>query len=291
MYTNIDSRDIPLHWINLRRATSRRNRMMWALRTGSWRGERWDAIDAQSSNHIFIPYRKYLNIDNTLPGIQRINEEDPSRSTSRSELACLCSWVQLIESLKFKSSPTRWYLLMEDDVGSSLAAHEHWPFSLKDIIAQASQEVLAIQLAPINGRAKQYLYKEWKDSSGDKLITSKNRIKAHGNGAVLLHELAIPILSRNLGRLIEKITPNIHFIPHPYAVRPVADKWLYSLLPKNSCWVSTFPLFCLDAKNSYLHSEHVKTFHQASKNVTLEIWHKENRKNMINCQKEWSSIN
>ena len=180
---------------------------------------------------------------------------------------------------------------MEDDVGSSLAAHKHWPFSLTDIISQASENVLAIQLAPINGKAKEYLYKEWKDSCGEKLIVSKTKIKAHGNGAVLLNERAIPILSRNLGRLIENISPSIHLIPHPHQVRPVADKWLYGLLPKNSCWVSTFPLFCLDAKSSYLHKEHVKTFHQASKNVTLQIWEKENCNNLINAQKKWCSIN
>jgi hypothetical protein len=77
---------------------------------------------------------------------------------------------------------------------------------------------------------------------------------------------------------------------HPWAVRPVADKWIYSTVPAESVYVATFPLFCLDAADSDLHPDHVEAHHRPSRDVTLDVWRSENLDGMIRSQAEWDRI-
>ena len=147
---------------------------------------------------------------------------------------------------------------------------------------------LVIQLAPISSNARKQLYSFW--SNDKRLAIPKMDVKSHGNGAVLINYRAIPFLRRRLGRWIEQIWKNIHLLSHPYATRPVADKWLYACIPANQCWVCTYPLFCLEAKTSNIHQKHVNSFHSPSKSTTLEIWQKDKSLSLVKSFLEWEKI-
>ena len=47
-------------------------------------------------------------------------------------------------------SPSDWLLMMEDDLGASLAKPNTWAHSLLELINFCPTQTLAIQLAPIN---------------------------------------------------------------------------------------------------------------------------------------------
>ncbi len=265
--------------------------MEYALREGGWiNNYRFDAIDGSDPKNKFIPLEKFWHKGTSFPGAFIYDEDIPNRITNRGELACLCSWQMLVESLENYDSSCGWFLLMEDDVGSSLATVHNWPVCLNEIIENVPEDALAIQMAPINGNLRSKLHHEWKESRGRTLVVPKNCVKSHGNGAVLLNQSAIPFLKRRLGRIIEKILTNFHFLTHPYKIRPVADKWLYASLPENTCWVSTFPLFCLEAETSSLHQKHINTYHLASREATLQIWREENYTELIEAYRQWKSI-
>ncbi len=255
-----------------------------------WKSHRWEATDGQLFSEKFIPIPRPWQSSQGLPELTRKVENDPNRRTNRMELACLSSWQLLIESLAEQYSPSNWFLLMEDDVGSSLAVPDHWPYRLTDVINQAGESALAIQLSPINGYKRRELYEYWKEDKRRNLVLPKSKVRSHGNGALLLHRDATRLLARKIGRWIEYIFPSFHILGHPRNVRPVADKWLYASLPKNSCWVSTFPIFCLEAQSSSLHKSHVKTFHNASKLMTLEIWKEGGHSQLIKAFHEWNEI-
>ncbi|MCB4411494.1 hypothetical protein [Synechococcus sp. MU1611] len=279
----------PVFWINLQREPNRCKRMRAALSAGNWKHCRWNAIDGSHPSHHFWARERPWQQAATLPGLQRDSEADPHRRTNRNELACLCSWQQLIESLSRQTSPSGWFLLMEDDVGSSLAEPMQWPVLLDDIVNQAGSQAMAIQLAPINGGVREMLYQRWKVSEGSEVVVPKEKVRSHGNGAVLLHENAVPLLSRRIGQWIEQWFPQLHLLGHPLNVRPVADKWLYASLPPGSCWVSTFPLFCLEAETSSLHQEHVTSFHQASRNMTLKLWREGGHRPLLDAYEAWQN--
>ena len=280
----------PLYWINLDRDVQRRHRMEWALKKGGWQSERWRAIDARDNQHHFLALPKPWQTASRMPGVQHSEESNPGRLTSRSELACLSSWQTLIEKLDYCSSPSGWFLLMEDDVGSSLACPEAWPASLDQLIDAAGSECLGIQLAAISSKARQSLHAKWKTANQKIIVVPKESIRSHGNGAILLNQRAIPYLKRRLGRWLQNMVPNLYVLGHPHNVRPVADKWLYASLPSSTCWVATYPLFCLDASESSLHEEHVKDFHQPSLESTLTLWKEDDAKELINNFKYWRSI-
>ena len=280
--------DYPLYWINLQRQGDRRKRMERAIHQGGWNAERWKATDSQDRSNTFIALPKPWKKSSTLPGIERKDENQPTRPTNRAELACLSSWQNLIEHLKSQSSPSGWFLLMEDDVGSSLACPEAWPFNLEDITKSAGKNALAIQMAPISSKARLQLYKIWEESNGIHLTVPKSTVRSHGNGAVLLNYRAIPMLERHLGRWIQKFSPFLHILSHPRKIRPVADKWLYSCLPTSSSWVCTYPLFCLEAINSDLHIKHVENFHLPSRITTLDLWRKDNSVELIKAFSSWN---
>ena len=82
----------------------------------------------------------------------------------------------------------------------------------------------------------------------------------------------------------------MHILSHPRGVRPVADKWLYACLPASTSWVCTYPLFCLEAIDSDLHSEHVKNFHLPSRNTTLDLWREDEAVNLIESFSKWASL-
>ena len=280
----------PVFWINLQRERKRRRRMQAALRQGGWNHVRWNGIDGRNPNHRFWAWQRPWQRAAVLPGVQRHEEAKPQRRTNRMELACLCSWQRLIESLDQQHSPSGWFLLLEDDVGSSLAVPEHWPYSLNDIVEQAGEKALAIQLAPINAGVRRTLYERWQSSNGQALVVPKANVRSHGNGAVLLHRNAVPLLRRRIGRWLEQWIPQLHLLGHPRNVRPVADKWLYASLPPGSCWVSTFPLFCLEAETSSLHQDHVTSFHQASRHVTLQLWSEGRHQELLKAAQGWKKL-
>jgi hypothetical protein len=280
---------IPLLWINLDRASRRRRRMDWAIAAGGWQGERLAAVDARDRRQRLLPLPDPLRAGADLPGLRRWQEPDPWRRTSRAELACLASWQRLIGRARerLRRCDADWILLMEDDVGASLARPAAWPHDLAALAAAAGPGVLAIQLAPISARVRVALHGIWRASGGGRLTVPKREWRSHGNGAVLLHRRALPRLETAPARWAARHAPRWHPLLHPWRVRPVADKWLYACLPADACHVATFPLFCLEAEDSALHPEHVDAFHRPSRQATLAIWEEEGCTGLLDAQRIW----
>lgn len=264
--------------------------MEWAIRLGGWHAHRLSAIDAVDQRQHFFTLPNPLQAGTPLPGLIRSQEPLPSRRTNRAELACLASWKRMLLTARQMPTPSGWLLLMEDDVGSSLAAPDGWIHSLLELIESCPKRTLAIQLSPINAAVRQQLADHWKDSRGLQLSVPKEAVRSHGNGAVLLHRNALRHLTDLLGRLCKNVLNDWHPLIHPWRIRPVADKWLYGSLPTGSCRVATYPHFCLEAEDSFLHQEHVKDFHQPSRDVTLSTWARDHRNQLLSCQRNWDSI-
>ena len=194
-----------------------------------------------------------------------------------------------MEASRVKDS-SNWFLLMEDDLGASLAAPNDWAHSLNDLIEFCPSQTLAIQLAPISSTVREELARKWHQSQGKCLAVKKETVKSHGNGAVLLHKQALSLLLDPLISFTNKFKKNWHILVHPWCIRPVADKWIYGSLPPNSCQVATYPHFCLEARDSSLHMDHVETFHKPSRKVTMNIWKHDNHLKLIESQEIWDKI-
>ena len=122
------------------------------------------------------------------------------------------------------------------------------------------------------------------------MAVAKETVQSHGNGAVLLNQNAIELLSDKLMNIVNKYKNNWHLMTYPWKIRPVADKWIYGSLPQGSCQVSTYPHFCLEAEESTLHDDHVDKYHKPSREVTLDIWKEDGKQELISAQKHWDSI-
>ncbi len=285
-----DTNDIPILWINLERAKKRRARMSWALQTGGWKAYRCKAIDAEDLNQRLLPLPNPFSVGTLLPGLYRCAEAMPNRRTTRPELACLASWRRLLLKASRIKSSSNWFLLMEDDLGASLAAPDAWAHSLNDLIEFCPKQTLAIQLAPISSTVREELARKWHESQGKCLAIKKEFVKSHGNGAVLLHKRALDLLLDPLVVFTNRFKKNWHLLVHPWGIRPVADKWIYGSLPPGSCQVATYPHFCLEAQDSTLHVDHVEAFHKPSRKVTIDIWKEDNRLKLIESQEMWDKI-
>ena len=281
---------IPLLWINLDRAPQRRARMAWAIRQGGWQAQRLAAVDGLDRRQRLLPWPNPLRAGTALPGLRRLQEPQPWRRTSRAELACLASWKRLLLLAAATPSPSGWLLLMEDDLGACLAAPEGWAHALGALIDCSPPHTLAIQLAPISGGVRRELHQRWLSSGGRCLCWPKEEVRSHGNGAVLLHQRAIPQLMGPLERLCSRWTAQWHPLSHPWQIRPVADKWLYGALPPGSCQVATYPHFCLEAADSSLHHEHVAAYHRPRREITLELWLQDGRHDLLAAQQQWDRI-
>lgn len=288
---------VPLLWINLERAKRRRRRMTWALDTGGWKHERINAIDASDLQHR-LKARPDLRIRGSrFPGVHRLDETRSFRRTTRPELACLASWQRAIARATeiMHETDTQQVLVLEDDVGASFAVPHSWPVSLAEIIHDIDTRTeeteypwTTIQLAPISARARKNLHAQWL-SSGKKVHTvPKTTIRSHGNGAVLLHRRALPFLDPHTGAFEPDSTT--HLMRYPWAVRPVADKWLYACLPAPTVHVAACPLISLDAAESDIHADHVASYHQASRDVTVNLWRQEGLDALIEAQQAWDRI-
>lgn len=286
----MDTKDIPLFWINLNRAKKRRARMDWAIKQGGWKAHRFDAIDSNDMHQRLLALPNPFRAGTPLPGLYLLEEAKPKQPTKRSELACLASWKRLLITAKKIKAPRGWVLLMEDDLGASLAASHDWAHTLIDLIEFCPDQTLAIQLAPISAAVRQQLATEWQQSNGTCLAISKENVRSHGNGAVLLHQKALDLLIDPLLCLTYSFKKNWHPLLHPWKIRPVADKWLYGALPAGSCQVATYPHFCLEAEDSTLHLEHVAAFHKPSRDVTMRIWKRDQRESLLKAQYTWDQI-
>ena len=286
----MDTKHIPILWINLERATKRRARMNWAINKGGWKAYRTRAIDGDDIHQMLLAIPNLLDAGTPLPGLYRNEEVQPRRLTSRAELACLASWKQLLIKAKGIQTQSDWLLLMEDDLGASLATPEDWEHSMINLIESCPTETLAIQLAPISATVRKELAEQWYRSHGKCLAIKKEYVRSHGNGAVLLHKRALDLLLDPLLLLTNKLNKNLHLLLHPWRIRPVADKWIYGSLPPGSCQVATYPHFCLEAEDSSLHLEHVVAFHKPSREITMEIWNNDQHRGLIEAQKNWDDI-
>lgn len=286
----IDTKEIPILWINLERATRRRARMTWALQNGGWEACRCKAVDANDISQRLLAVPNPFAVGTPLPGLYLREEAEANRRTNRAELACLASWKRLLIKAKGIGTSSGWVLLMEDDVGASLATPEDWAHSLIDLIEFCPQNTLAIQLAPISSIVREKLVKHWHQSQGRCLAISKECVRAHGNGAVLLQKQAIDLLLDPFINFTNRWAKNWHPLMHPWHIRPVADKWMYGSLPPGTCQVATYPHFCLEAEDSTLHNDHVESFHKPSRETTLNIWKHNGRLKLIESQQIWDSI-
>jgi hypothetical protein len=285
-----DPQQIPLLWINLNRAPQRRARMEWAIQQGGWMAHRLEAVDARDRRQRLLALPNLLKGGTELPGLIRSQEAEPQRRTSRAELACLASWKRLLVAATCVTSASGWLLLMEDDLGASLAAPQAWAHPLQELIEHCPSQTLAIQLAPISASARLQLAALWQQSKGRCLCVAKEMIRSHGNGAVLVHQQALPLLIDPWLTFSARHMDRWHLLLHPWRIRPVADKWLYGALPPGSCQVATYPHFCLEAQDSSLHQDHVQAFHQPSRDVTLQIWQEDHRDQLIAAQRQWDLI-
>ena len=290
MKTFDDTDQIPLLWINLNRAKRRKARMDWALKKGGWKAHRFKAIDAENRHEHFLPISNFLKAGTKLPGIYISDETEPKRITGRAELACLASWKHALVRAKQIRSKSGWVLIMEDDLGASLAEPKAWPHSLSELIEYCPLHTMVIQLAPISATVRSQLATEWKRSKGRCLAVRKENIRSHGNGALLVNQHAVDLLIDPFLWLCSHYKKNLHPLLHPWKIRPVADKWIYGALPEGCCQVATYPHFCLEAEDSALHPEHVKAFHKASREITLDIWKRDNRMELIKAQQSWDQI-
>ncbi|MGA1018619.1 MAG: hypothetical protein ACO3YY_11630, partial [Phycisphaerales bacterium] len=97
----------------------------------------------------------------------------------------------------------------------------------------------------------------------------KRHVRSHGNGAVLIHRRAIERLRPHLPADPDAAPKSLR---HPCLVRPVADKWLYAMLPADTVFVAAVPILTLDAADSELHPGHVDRFHRGSREMVESIW-------------------
>jgi GR25 family glycosyltransferase involved in LPS biosynthesis len=290
---------IPVLWINLARAKRLKKCMEWALAEGSWTNHRFDAIDAGQIKHRFIPLPNKHKTGNVFPGALRSGEPDSARKTTRPELACLASWQHAIDSAfaLMDNYKTRHVLIMEDDVGSSLAVPEAWPFSLTELTKAADRVAQKrgipwslLQLAPINAKTREALRKKWDQNDPESWLVPKEETRSHGNGAVLVNKNAFEFLSGKFRAIINTIIPKLHLLTYPRNIRPVADKWIYASVPQGSVYVLTYPLFCLEARDSELHHDHVENFHRPSREITLQIWKADGYTSLLDAYKKWEQI-
>jgi hypothetical protein len=288
----------PALWINLDRAEQRRRRMTWALEQGGWNHQRFPAIDAAEHDHRFRTRPVLGRGGSRFPGVRRFDEDRPFRRTTRPELACLASWQAAIVRARslMDESGTDHVLIMEDDIGSSLSVPEAWPVSLEAIVRDADgragadgSEWTAIQLAPISSRARKTLFDQWVTSERTCLTVPKTTVRSHGNGAVLLHRRALSHFE-SFGLDSVGVAQGPHHLRHPWAVRPVADKWLYACLPEASVLVLSVPLFCLDATDSEVHRGHVERFHRSSREVTCALWEEAGLTGLLEALSEWDRV-
>ena len=91
----MDTKDIPLFWINLKRAKKRRARMDWAIKQGGWEAYRFNAIDSNDMHQRLLALPNPFRAGTPLPGLYLMEEAKPKQPTKRSELACLAGWKAL----------------------------------------------------------------------------------------------------------------------------------------------------------------------------------------------------
>lgn len=285
--TSRDTESVPVVWINLERSEGRRRRMLRALASGGWTHQRVDAVDAADPSIPLRSRRDWTRRGSAFPGVRRLSESSPWRRTSRAELACLASWQRAIaraaKTMRDLSAETA--LLVEDDCGATLTCPDAWPATLQEIAMAAGPNWQAVQLAPINPRVRRELFTRWRESG--QLVAPKSQFRSHGNGAVLLHRCAIPSLEAHLPEGPDRLEQPIR---HPWAVRPVADKWLYSMLPRDAVFMANVPIFTQDAVDSELHSDHVERFQRGSRREVEAIWREAGWSELAKALAAWDSV-
>ena len=273
--SRVSDGSIAVFWINLARAGRLGRCMVNALEFGGWEHERFDAIDGQDARHSFIPVPHLFRHGSLYPGVARSGEPRPFRRTTRPELACLASWQKVIKyaGRAVQHLKGDLFLFMEDDAGSSLAVPDAWPFTLEDVARQADRHArksgtpwTMVQLAPINARSYGLgCLKNGRKAGGETVWFPRPSVRSHGNAGILLHRRAFraPFTRATFHMDHWQQEADLHVLAHPWAVRPVADKWIYSIVPRKSVYVLTYPLFCLEAKDSELHRSHVDSYPSA----------------------------
>jgi hypothetical protein len=270
--------------------------MEWALETGGWNHERVEAIDARDPAHRFWVAPNPFQRGTWFPGVRRMDERHPLRRTTRAELACCASWRLALRMAadRMARDNVEQVLILEDDAGACLAVPGAWPFALDAVVDAADRDSrdrgipwTLIQLAPTNAEVRRRLHRQWKSDPATCLLVDKEDIRSHGNSAVLVHRRGLSFL---IGRGKPDPSARFHSWCHPWAVRPVADKWMYASVPTGSVRVLAFPLFCPDASGSQLHPSDVAQFHHPSRDATLEIWRREGIEALINAQQQWDAI-
>ena len=73
-------------------------------------------------------------------------------------------------------------------------------------------------------------------------------------------------------------------------MRPVADKWLYAMLPQSGVSVATAPIFTQDAADSDLHPDHVERFQRGSRHEVEAIWREAGWSELANALAAWDAI-
>ena len=71
-------------------------------------------------------------------------------------------------------------LIMEDDLGASLAEPNAWRHSLIELIKYCPMHTLVIQLAPISATVRSQLAQKWEQTKGNAWRLKKKKYEAMG---------------------------------------------------------------------------------------------------------------
>jgi len=231
----LDGIDV-IYWINLDRATERRNNMEKILEDpvfGNIEKIRYPAIDGNIKNFQDII-------------MKTIYPRNYSSSNTNQEYACLFSHLNVIKN--FSNSNYNVALIFEDDM--SLEYKKYWKENVRQIMENAPKDWEIIQLGYTVG-----------DKIPEELYTLNIERKFYGTGSYLIKKSAAK-------KLIEDLNKGDKYMLNK-SIPYVADVYIYKLL---KTYVYKYPYFTYPTNNdSYIHNEHL-SLHVRSKELTNSLY-------------------
>ena len=233
----LDGIDV-IYWINLDRATERRNNMEKILEYpvfGNIEKIRYPAIDGSLENFQDIIMKTIY------PRNYRCN-------FTNQEYACLFSHLNVIK--KFSNSNYELALIIEDDI--TLEYKKYWKQNVRQIMENAPKDWEIIQLG--------YIIGNYNKIPEELYILNVDR-KFYGTGAYIIKKSSAKNFIQNLIKG-DKYLLNKNI---PYT----ADIYIYKML---KTYVYKYPYFTYPNNNdSYIHNEHLPD-HFRSKELTNSLY-------------------
>ena len=233
----LDGIDV-IYWINLDRATERRNNMEKMLKDsvfGNIEKIRYPAIDGSLEN-----FKDII--------MKTIYPRNYLSSYTNQEYACLFSHLNVIK--KFSNSNYNVTLIFEDDM--LLEYKKYWKENVRQIMENAPKDWEIIQLGYTVGDHNKI---------PEELYTLNSNQQYYGMGSYLIKKSAAKKLIEDLNKG-DKYMLNKN-IPH------ISDIYIYKML---KTYVYKYPYFTYPTNNdSYIHNEHLPA-HVRSKELTNSLY-------------------